>query len=1550
MINVEVGMKRLVRWFIAGLFISILFMNVAPCAEARGNNTKKVGVPWTGARGITIPVSEIMKAERAQTGSLPFMVREMERENEFEREGLKQHPSSPAVSSWPPLSPEKGQNRVSAVTTAQQIGVNFLGAQISETPGWVPPDIMGDVGPTQIMIHVNGRVKVFDKSGSVILTVADTVFWQAVRNGKGVSDPHVRYDPTSGRWFVCMINTPSTGANRIMVAVSSGSTITTTSSFTFFQFQQDAYSPVGLDAGAFADYPTLAVDANAVYIGARMFGASSSGYLGSTAFVIRKSDLLSGTLTVTAFREDVMGTYSPANGMYTPQGGQNDDPAATEGYFVGSDMAYYGIIDIIRISDPGGTPSASSPIQLTVPTTYDPIQQSAKGSSNKLDALDDRFYAVQIKKNKLTGLTSLWTAHNISVNSGGIADGSGDRNGSRWYEITDLATTPTLRQSGTIYSTASSNPIGYWVPSVAMSGQGHMAFGSSYAGAGDYTSIAVTGRWGTDALGTTQSVTKALIGASSYNAQSTAPQRWGDFTQTVVDPGDDMTMWTFQEYCNINNSWALRVIQLLAPPPVTPSDASPSLVNTGVSNVDVTVTGISASGSGFFDPGSGFVKRIAASVNGGGVTVNSVTFTNPTSITMNISVAGGAAGGARTITVTNPDGQTATSATGIFYINAVSCPMITVSPGILPAGAAGSAYDQTLTASGGVGPYSYAVVNGAIPSGMNFSTSGILDGTPVYGGSYPFTVLATDANNCTGSRSYTLTVTGCPLITLSPTSLPDGNVALLYDQTVTSSGGTGPYTYSVTSGAIPTGLALSSSGELSGYPRFTGSYSFTITAVDGNICSGSQSYSMNINSPGGGTIVLSATATAYSQDFNTLASSGTSNNATPAGWGFNETGTGANATYAANTGTSSTGNTYSYGSAGSTDRAFGSLQTSSVVPTIGAAFMNVCGGAITSLSISYTGEMWRLGASPRTIPDSLVFQLSMDATDLSTGAWTEYPSLSFASPILSGSVGALNGNSSANRTAITGTISGLSIPNGSTFVIRWVDVDASGNDDGLAVDDFSITPNADVASHTITATAGTGGVISPIGAVAVTDAASQAFTVTPDPGYHIDSVLVDGFNQPAAVSAGSYTFSLVVLDHTIRAVFKINTYTITATAGSGGLISPSGAVPVDYGQNQKFTFTPNDHYHIDSVLVDGGKQPVADSYTFNSVSNNHVIRVTFILDQNTITASAGANGNISPAGDVKVFYGHDQQFTMLPSFGFLVDSLIVDNALQTAGPGYTFANVINDHTIRVTFYHHTATVYTVVDARWNLMSLPVYTPDSSAATVYNPVSSYSYEPGTGYVSSPMLARGKGYWLRFSSGSTISLNDTPIDELSIPVVQGWNMIGSISDTILASAITADPLSMSTSQFFLYKNGYIKTDTIYPARGYWVKASEAGTLTLVRAGLQVPAKTIHIVPLGELPPAPPDGVTVEIPREFALEQNYPNPFNPVTVIRFALPKEAHVLLTVFNVLGQRVSVLADADMQAGYHEIRWDASSIPSGMYFYRMQTLEYSAIRKLILAR
>ena len=91
-------------------------------------------------------------------------------------------------------------------------------------------------------------------------------------------------------------------------------------------------------------------------------------------------------------------------------------------------------------------------------------------------------------------------------------------------------------------------------------------------------------------------------------------------------------------------------------------------------------------------------------------------------------------------------------------------------------------------------------------------------------------------------------------------------------------------------------------------------------------------------------------------------------------------------------------------------------------------------------------------------------------------------------------------------------------------------------------------------------------------------------------------------------------------------------------------------------------------------------------------------------------------------------------------------------------------------------------------------------------------------------------------------------------------------------------------------------------------------------------------------------------VDLPAEFALSQNYPNPFNPVTVIKFTLPQSGEVSLIVYNLLGQEAAILVNGKLDAGYHQVTWDASNFSSGIYFYRLQTGGFVQTRKMFLLK
>lgn len=203
-------------------------------------------------------------------------------------------------------------------------------------------------------------------------------------------------------------------------------------------------------------------------------------------------------------------------------------------------------------------------------------------------------------------------------------------------------------------------------------------------------------------------------------------------------------------------------------------------------------------------------------------------------------------------------------------------------------------------------------------------------------------------------------------------------------------------------------------------------------------------------------ISLTSLGIAYSQNFDTLGYTGAANSSLPEGWTLHETGSSGqvNQQYKANHGSSTTGDTYSYGAVNSTERALGSLRSNTLEPVFGVAFVNDTGTTITGLDIAFTGEEWRLGAAGRS--DRLAFEYSTSATSLTIGSYLGFGALDFVTPNTTDS-GNKDGNAAANRTDQKASITGLEIAANSTFWLRWTDFDVSDSEDGLAIDDFSLT-------------------------------------------------------------------------------------------------------------------------------------------------------------------------------------------------------------------------------------------------------------------------------------------------------------------------------------------------------------------------------------------------------------------------------------------------------------------------------------------------------------
>jgi hypothetical protein len=679
-------MSPLRRSILATLLVTAVLASPPGIAPASAAVTMTPGIPWTGAVGIHRSVAQIMglQAPEMGQGAEPRMA-EVEKEWP-DRSHLPQSPQSIDQAQWPPAEAgvQAAPGQLEGITSGPQTpALTFTGATLSGiNPTFsFPADGMGAAGPTQYVVFVNGRLVSFNKTTGLAdgaLNADPDVFFGGINNGSSTSDPRIRYDRLSGRWFLVIINTST--PNWVLLGVSdaaSNGVISGSTVFSLFFFPIDT-PPPAIASNCFADYPTLGVDANALYIGVNEFCGAPLTFNSCDGFVVRKSSVMSGgPLVVTALRGLVPNAAS--DGPYVPQGVDNYDPASTEGYFIGVSNTLFGKLVLRRVSTPGGTPSVSGDIGITVSSTSFPLKVPHLGNTGanpgRLDGLDDRLYAAHLRNGRL------WTAQAISVNNTGTTTGTRTRNGSRWYELAGIVSpgVPSVFQSGTVFTASATNLTDqphFWMPSIMVSGQGHALLGFSTAGTNVRIDAAATGRLAGDALGTMAAPANYTFSSTAYNPPGdpggAGGRRWGDYSMTSLDPIDDMTMWTLQEFCDVTNSYGCQIVKMLAPLPAAPTSAPD--VMSALASTPATVVGTSTAGSGFFDPGADLggglpaYSHLSAVITNTGVTgtpptVNSATYIDPTHVQLDLntnSATPNLPGEKYSVVITNPDGQSAT--------------------------------------------------------------------------------------------------------------------------------------------------------------------------------------------------------------------------------------------------------------------------------------------------------------------------------------------------------------------------------------------------------------------------------------------------------------------------------------------------------------------------------------------------------------------------------------------------------------------------------------------------------------------------------------------------------------------------------------------------------------------------------------------------------------------------------------------------------------------------------------------------------------------------
>ena len=394
-----------------------------------------------------------------------------------------------------------------SATTPELIN-DFIGAGYTKL---IPPDTCGAVGPAHFAEIINGRYRVFDKeTGS---TVQDMSLATFIPGGYG--DPRILYDQYSDRWIALDTDFGS----RIYLNVSMTSDPTGSWFKTYFEAAQ------GSDAGRLVDYPTLGVDANGVYTTCAMFSTRAPTY---SIFAIEKAPLIAATPS--------LGTVTAWRGYFD---GGSIQPAHTYGTAPGEYLISRTgstSLTLRRIGPPLFDPSLTELGTVTIANHFSPPNCPALGSSTPLDALGHR------TMNAVYRDGSLWTTHAVYVGEG--------RAGARWYEI-DVATRNVI-QWGTV-----SDPVrGYIFPSIMVNRRGDVALGFSGASASQYAAAYYTGRLSVNPPGEMGPVAELKAGETWYNQlDGYGRNRWGDYSLCSLDPVDETTIWTIQEYASVYHQW-----------------------------------------------------------------------------------------------------------------------------------------------------------------------------------------------------------------------------------------------------------------------------------------------------------------------------------------------------------------------------------------------------------------------------------------------------------------------------------------------------------------------------------------------------------------------------------------------------------------------------------------------------------------------------------------------------------------------------------------------------------------------------------------------------------------------------------------------------------------------------------------------------------------------------------------------------------------------------------------------------------------------------------
>ena len=430
---------------------------------------------------------------------------------------------------------------------AQTIIHNFAGLGLAETSvlngfRYAPPDTNGAIGINNFVEFINGGYAVYDRNGARSAFTTDSQFWRnagvsAALVNQGLSDTRVKYDPGSQRWFAAEITTSSV-SNSVLLAVSKTSN-------PLDGWNSTSYNVAG--GSTFNDYPTLNIDANAVYIGSNDFTSSSGGFKGVTLSSIPKSSLL-GVAPTTAG----IATFTQANSAmgFTPQGITNYGTGYTGSKVIAVSATAFNKVQVTAINNTAAAGATLGATQvITVAHDGNGTLARQPNGSRIIDTLDDRISGtVQQVGNRIYATNAFNDGNQGSNTAPGF-------NSVHWMVID--ATTGALLQEGLLQDASHD----YFQPSIAANENGDVVIGYNKSGANmNISSFAAIGHTAAGVLSFTDDVLLATSAVGNYtDGFNSPPSRWGDYSATMVDPTDSNVFWTIQELASDARNFGTQI-------------------------------------------------------------------------------------------------------------------------------------------------------------------------------------------------------------------------------------------------------------------------------------------------------------------------------------------------------------------------------------------------------------------------------------------------------------------------------------------------------------------------------------------------------------------------------------------------------------------------------------------------------------------------------------------------------------------------------------------------------------------------------------------------------------------------------------------------------------------------------------------------------------------------------------------------------------------------------------------------------------------------------